>query len=514
MNELNVYKQTGKMLVFTILSILLCKLTKGYFVPFFVLLGVWCAFSNKLGWALVYFVLMPYFVILNPAIFPKGSSVVGLSLRLGPLLIGFCLAMRGMSRSGRHRLPFIGIIPFLMAALISSTSGWAPKVSFLKLINFVTFLFGIWYGTQNLQHRPKDVFLLRSFFLAISALLVFGSIAVMPFPGIAFATSLSAALKEGGTELAEDVFKVMELEGMQTLFCGITNQSQALAPLLCSVLALVSCDMLFVERRFCWPHLALLAFTLPLLYLTRSRVALITGMFVIGIVFFYTSRVIKLPHNVRRHIGNGMVVCLVMLIVIAVISQLRSGAMSEWARKTSDSKSDKRSLIEALTSSRMPLIEMSLNDFKRNPFLGMGFQVAEYTKYKTKGKSFIISASIEKGVLPVMVLGEGGILGVVCFLIFLVSFYWICTKRKYFVTITTFSVLLVTNMGEATFFSPGGIGGILWMMTCVGGFAIDTTLLFRQQLQRQWAAMALEQIAPSDGRRYGRGGLNLQVRPR
>ena len=89
-----------------------------------------------------------------------------------------------------------------------------------------------------------------------------------------------------------------------------------------------------------------------------------------------------------------------------------------------------------------------------------------------------------------MVLGETGILGVFCFVLFLGAFYFGCSKRKYHVTLTIFAVFLVTNMGEATFFSPGGMGGVLWMMACVGGFTIDTTLLYRRIVEQEWLNMA------------------------
>ena len=52
-------------------------------------------------------------------------------------------------------------------------------------------------------------------------------------------------------------------------------------------------------------------------------------------------------------------------------------------------------------------------------------------------------------------------------------------------------------MGEATLFSPGGIGGILWMVSVVGGFTIDTYLLFQRQLERQWAAMGFQMAVPT-----------------
>ena len=91
-----------------------------------------------------------------------------------------------------------------------------------------------------------------------------------------------------------------------------------------------------------------------------------------------------------------------------------------------------------------------------------------------------MSASIEKGVLPTMVLGETGILGCITFALFLITFYATCNIKRLYITTTMFTLLLVSNMGEATFFSPGGIGGVLWILTVLGGFIIDTVLLYER----------------------------------
>ncbi len=45
-----------------------------------------------------------------------------------------------------------------------------------------------------------------------------------------------------------------------------------------------------------------------------------------------------------------------------------------------------------------------------------------------------------------------------------------------YVTAALFTVLLATNMGEATFFSPGGSGGVLWTISIIGGYCIDMQL--------------------------------------
>lgn len=506
--DTDIYKLTARMVVFTVLMIGLCRLTRGYIMPVYTIVGALCAFTNQIGWALVFFVMMPFFAIINPAIIGNQSSLYGLAVRLGPLLIGLILAMLGASRQGRHRLPFIGIVPFLMVAAISSVDGWAPSVSYLKLVNFTFFLFGIWYGTQNLQQRPKDVLLLRSFFLSMACILVFGSVLTIAVPSVGYATGLRFALREGGVALANEVFKQQQADSMVTLFCGITNQSQALSPLLALTVGWTLCDMLLLERRFRWLHLAIIAFALPLAYMTRSRVGLVSliSAFVAGM--FYAARKVDLPTRVKAHLNNGLWLGVGILLLSAVVIQIRGGYMSQWIRKTSDVSGDRRSLGEALTSSRFGLMEYSMYEFRRNPLLGSGFQVADYTQDLVReNKGFILSAPVEKGVLPVMVLGETGILGEICFVIFLVSFYGACIRRKYTVTLALFSVFFVTNLAEATMFSPGGIGGILWMISVVGGFTVDTYLLYRQQMEKQWSAMgfqmapAFEMVEDASGRR-------------
>ena len=495
--DADIYKLTFRMVVFTVLSIALCRVTRGYIMPVLTLVGVFMALANKLGWALVFFVMMPFFVIINPGILGARSSLWGYSVRFGPLLIGLILAIRGASRQGRHKLPLIGIVPFIMAAIISSVDGWVPSVSLIKLANFSVFLFGIWFGTQNLQERPKDVLLLRSFFLALACLLVFGSIPTMAIPSIGYATTLHWYMGEGA-EVVNEMFHQIKADSGVTLFCGIASHSQTLAPLLALTVGWVLCDMLLLERRFRWLHLCIILFALPLIYLTRSRVGLISVMAALYMSAFYATRKIQLPARLRTRLNQGIMVSGALLMAAVIIAQLTTGAMSRWVRKTDKEEDDRRSLGEAFTSSRMGLIENSLYEFRRNPMFGSGFQVSEQTRdLVAVSKGFILSAPIEKGLAPVMVLGETGILGEMCFIIFIVSFCGTCVRRKYVVTFSLFVVMLVTNMGEATIFSPGGTGGILWMVSAVGGFTLDTYLLFRRQLEQQWASMGFQMAAPA-----------------
>ena len=180
---------------------------------------------------------------------------------------------------------------------------------------------------------------------------------------------------------------------------------------------------------------------------------------------------------------------LVLGLIGAIISEISNDSISQWLRKVEDVDEDTRSLSEAVTSSRQGLIDMSMSDFRRNPLFGRGFQVAEYTadQVAMAGSSFVISAPVEKGVLPIMVLGETGVVGAIVFTIFLISFYSTSCRRRLYVTAALFTVLLATNMGEATFFSPGGSGGLLWTVSIVGGYCIDMSLARERKLQSESA---------------------------
>jgi hypothetical protein len=313
-------------------------------------------------------------------------------------------------------------------------------------------------------------------------------------------------------ENAAAILQERQADSLMTLFCGATNHSQTLATMSALVVGFTLCDMLFLEQRFRWLHVLLVVLAFPLCYMTRSRAGFVSLVSALFVVCFFTARKITLPLAVKRRLNNGVWVGMGLILLIAIASEFRGGAMSQWLRKTSDTKGDRRSFGEALTSSRMGLIEESLRDFRRNPLLGSGFQVAEYTpELVARSKGLIISSPIEKGVTPVMVLGETGILGEIFYLLFLGSFYTISAKRKYYVTVSLFTIFFVTNFAESTFFSPGGGGGFMWMMSVVGGFTIDTYLLYRRQLEQQWTSMGFEMAAPAYAMVEDRSGRRRMV---
>lgn len=474
-------KDVFKVTVCLVIALVLSKYSRGVFTAVIGLMGVYWALTNKNGLALSCFVFMPVFVVLSPALVARGALHV-YSVRLFPLIISLCLCLASVRRPGSNVLPFGAIIFYLILECFSSASGYAPNVSYLKIINFTIFLSGIWIGTRNLQYRDKELHLIRIVILAICCLFVFGGLMMIPFPAISYCTSLANVIAEQGEAAAEMYFRTHPDAGV-ALFSGITNHSQAFAPTITCIVGFVLADMLFVIRKPHKLHLSILACALLCSFMTRSRTGLLSMMLTVCVMLFFAAPRIKLSVQTKVRIKRMIGIGVFGLIILGAGLEASNRTFTRWLRKTND-LSDTRTFEEALTDSRQELLERAITEFEYNKLVGCGFQV-NYESQRFIGQGIVLSAPVEKGFLPLVILGEGGIIGIVLFSFFLIYFYYNCQKKKMYVTIVMFTAFLATNMGEATFFSPGGIGSILWMLAVVGGFLIDTIILNRRIRERQ-----------------------------
>lgn len=325
----------------------------------------------------------------------------------------------------------------------------------------------------------------REVLLALCIIIIGGSLVLLAFPSIGYVNTANQIASWNPDLTPEEVaYLVQHYQGTR-LFGGITNQSQCLAILAPTTIAWVICDMLFVERKISKLHLALIVGGLPLTYLTRSRASLFATLVALMMIYFFAINMVAIPARLKNAFRIGMTLFLLVGAGAAGVMEAKDHTFSKWLRKVNDVEEDQRTMSEALASSRSGLVETSMRDFMENPLLGRGFQVSYEMQFMSK--SLVLSAPIEKGVLPVMILGETGVLGALAFLVFLASFYGICISKKFIVTASLFTLILATNMGEATFFSPGGPGGMLWTLCVGGGFLIDTIVLFRRKMERQMA---------------------------
>ncbi len=451
---------------------LLCIVTRSYilFVVFGV--GLHAAYHRKISMAWSCWTILIMAATMNRYIVPKPILVV-LILRAGPLLIA--LTIIGCNQLKRHeKLPLDLLLLYLSSQIVSSIFGLVPLVSFLKLFQFFVFFFGLWFGSSTLKNQSEELYKLRTFFLSFILVLLIGSILAYPFPEISYSTTLREAIYEG-SEYARQQYNLMLRSGGLMLFSGITDHSQTLGPFLSIMIVYVLSDMVFVIREIKWFHITMTIIMIIMLFMTRARAGLF-AICVSGIFFgIYLFKKVYIPSKLKNRLHVAMVLSGILILLVGIIGEIRYQTLSKLIRKTNDIESDYRSMNEAITQTRMSTIENCLNEFRQNWLMGIGFQVSAQVKYRYEHSSsgLILSAPVEKGLLPLMVLGEGGIIGAILFYIFIVGFIISCIKEKYFVSLFLFVDFFCTNIGEATFFSPGGPGGMMWTIFVLGGFSMD-----------------------------------------
>lgn len=119
------------------------------------------------------------------------------------------------------------------------------------------------------------------------------------------------------------------------------------------------------------------------------------------------------------------------------------------------------SLLEAYQDSRGARINGMWENIRREPFVGIGFGVAsEPDSMQIKRDEILgipIGASIEKGVLPLAVMEEVGIIGFVIFALWIHVIVTRCAKNGVLGFATTLSIL-IANFGEASLLSASGMG--------------------------------------------------------
>lgn len=487
MYDNTIYKLAFKKLALFCFWIAVARLTNGVALALMGLVGIVWALKGSCGRAFSIYAMLMFMVIMNPNILPKEGIAYSLGLRFGPLLIGLVLSLNEMFKGNKFGLPMEGMVAYLIVASISSIGGWYPQVSYLKLVNFLIFFLGIWLGVKGVRKSEDEMQNFRATLLALSTFLIAGSLVLMPFPGISTLDAIRSFSDIEDIGLRNEILREMLENGGMGLFCGVTFHSQTMAPVSACAFAWVLCDLLFVEGKFRLPHVVLLLCAFPLLYRTRSRVALLCLTVTLSLAYFYLPRKIELGHKMKKWLGHILLVGGVSLAIVIVIAEVRNSAITRWLRKTDNVEYDQRTLAEAFTSSRQGLIDECLDDFKLNPLLGMGFQVSRDTPIMMAGqKGLILSSPIEKGVLPLMVLGETGVVGAIVFAGFLITFYIGCANRKFYVTSSLMTLFLTINMGEATFFSPGAAGGPEWLFCIAGGYVLDVKIIENQRRRVRW----------------------------
>lgn len=246
-----------------------------------------------------------------------------------------------------------------------------------------------------------------------------------------------------------------------TGFQGVLNHPQAFGPTMALLGAWAAGHLLGVKRPP-WLMVALAGTCLVLVVLSETRTAGLALIFGVGIAILLTPRLAGLPVRVAlpglRSKRTLAVVALALAGVVVAGAQLESVVTNFIAKS---GRANATTLLDAYEGSRGKKIDEMWANITTKPLQGIGFGIAsdplDMDVERDPVLGLPVSAAVEKGVLPVAVLEEVGLVG------FLAVALWVFmlmrrSARGGLVPVTVGLTALLMNMGEATLFSPGGMG--------------------------------------------------------
>jgi hypothetical protein len=431
--------------------------------------------------------------IMNPVLFDKTTAFY-MSTRISLLVLAIGLGMKSGQQRVRFLSPFSYLYAYMAYIMVTSAWGWAPVISELKAILFLVFILALLKGVAVVVQTGVDIRLIRAGMLAISCFFILGSIMVIPFPNIGWSL-IFIRMETWGAEV-----DVTTLKG---LFNGLTWHPQTLGPMLAMLNAFLLSDYLCSFKRRNWLYRSLLAGIPVLVYMSSSRTAFFAYLISLFSVVFFFRKEHLVVRSKRQRVFNRFVLLAFLSVFVLSIYSRAFVQLDAFLRKTREVEKleDGLSRTESLTASRMGLIEEGIANFMEKPLIGNGFQVSKLMKgYNLFEHGFIFTAPIEKGVLLVMILEEGGLLGAILFLSFLVSLYVTYTRLAFTCFLSTFTVFLGLNSGEAAFFSTSGGGGILWMI-CFCAMLMDIhrhRMRLTEEQRRRQSGQAVDQYTLAD----------------
>lgn len=449
------------------------------------------AFGRNRTELMLYCLLMTAVVtVLNSAIAPK-DVIFALSARGVYFLVGTVLTLQIIGqRSSRLTSPLLSLLFFVAYMAIVSSVGWQPMISYLKLILFFIVYMALYsVGTAvatRPEVRPERV---RSVFLAFAVFVLVGSVLLIPFPGISVMSAAAFVqahgyLPDGG------------------LFQGVTFHSQCVGPLVGVLSVLLFADLLFSVRKWDRLYVLLLLCAPILIYKTGSRTAMgtwLAGLFFVSFLFMNASGRTVGAHWKQRALTLLTVVGMLGGVALFATPGMRA-AVARFALKYTSEGSSLEVDAATLMTTRQGLIDSQIENFADSPWIGNGFQVSKQLGEKTYSSwEQYLSAPIEKGVWVTAILEEGGVFGMLLFVLFLLIVFPTLIARKAYLGCCALFVFVVANLGEFNLFSMSANGGIIWALI-FSGLALDAQRLRQQATPYPWAVPNTGRLLSHDGK--------------
>jgi hypothetical protein len=371
------------------------------------------------------------FSSLNLAIFPELNEV-GLLGRYFNFLLAFAYISFKINYKINKKFILISIFTLLSLIVHSFYFSSNPNVSALKSFLFILVIFISIYSWKELDLISRNklfemIFLIILFFVIISVFLLFHE----------YGKFVNNSGFQGIFNHPQ-VFGIILLITITLYFINVSNNSQI------KIHELLIMSVLFILLLESKSRTAFLSFSLVILtftlvkfyeyYLNRIKLRYFVKLFVISLFSLFFAYSFNFTKNTISGINN------------------KDSLLTSIILK--DSKSD--NIIDAAIESRGSLINENL--YNVNILFGNGFGNGSPTDKNVKfipNTIIPISFPVEKGVLPFAVYNEFGLFGVI--IIFIIISYLLIKLifDKYF---TLYLSILLSNFGEFTIFSTGGIG--------------------------------------------------------
>lgn len=386
------------------------------------------------------------FVMLNPAIAPPPSAT-----SLLRYLVLFSAAASVFLRSellhGRARISPLGALTCLLGLFIvvhSMLISPEPMISVLKGISWTMAIMtslAAWGGLspEERTKTAKEIFVVFLF-------VALASVALLSIPSAYMRTSTP-------------------------LFRGLLGHSQALGPMLAILVAWIIALLL---QNFSWIRIAILATILPLIFFTGARTAMLASF--LGIAFASVLAPLLLRQQFLAVMpvlkNNKLFIVFVMSLSLAIIwidpivvsvdNFLNKGRQYD-------------SVLAAYEDSRGGLIDVMLANIREQPMMGIGFGIASdpTTMEVQRVAGIPVSAVVEKGVTPIAILEELGIPGASLAAIWVWALI-VRSARAGLGPLACLGTIIALNFGEATLFSPGGMGMLSIVMI---GWIVSTACI-------------------------------------
>lgn len=419
-------------------------------VVFFVILAVMILKSPQAAFKAL---LICYVgLLLNSSFVPK--SIVWTPSRLALPLLAFVRFSFDLARLRTSLLISpsyaVFVVYVLIMAVCSFLSGWYTQIALMKLTNFWAVTSAILAGVTVLRRKRVDLTEWVVSLIAATTLLGLLSIAL----GV------------------DNNFRTLVPGEISTVFVGAflhPNCHSVYGALFVTLLASIFLLGEYPRRRITLPMIAIWIVFMIWSKARASIAATLAGFLVLMILArpFRNRFGWRLHVNISRSRVFGAM--LVVGVLLGFIDLATRGIVSRpivaFINKAGEQSELRDIDTQQVLASRQGLIDLSMKNFREHPLTGLGFQVGTHETFIKNATLY--SAPAEKGFLITAVLEEGGIVGAVAFLIFLMTLYGEFFASRNVSAISMMTAFLTVNMAEVSIFSPGGSGAFGWAMVGV-----------------------------------------------